>query len=120
MRQTCDEHLKDYKIDISNRMESPQETPIIPTLPKVCKEIKYYYKHRDEILEKRRQKRLEDPEYQAKQQAKEEAKKQKEEEKKLKHKIHLEERAKERARKRAELLGIPLDKSSGATENTPK
>jgi hypothetical protein len=35
-------------------------------LPKNCKENRYYYKHREEILEKKRQKRLEDPEYQAK------------------------------------------------------
>lgn len=36
-------------------------------LPKDCKENRYYYRHREEILEKRRQKRLQDPEYQAKQ-----------------------------------------------------
>ena len=30
-----------------------------PKLPKNCKENRYYYKHREEILEKRRQKRLE-------------------------------------------------------------
>lgn len=103
-------------------MENTEEVPTVPSdaKPKVCKEIKYYYTHRDEILQKRRQKRLEDPEYQAKQQVKEAAKKQKEEERVLQHKLQLEERAKERARKRAELLGIPLDKSSGATEIAPK
>ena len=31
-----------------------------------CKEMKYYYRHREEILEKKREKRLEDPEYKAK------------------------------------------------------
>lgn len=35
-------------------------------LPKNCKENRYYYRHREEILAKRQQKRLEDPEYQAK------------------------------------------------------
>ena len=35
-------------------------------LPKNCKENRYYYKHREEILERKRQKKLEDPEYQAK------------------------------------------------------
>lgn len=49
-------------------------------LPKNCKENRYYHRHKEEILEKRRQKRMEDPEYQAKQKAKEEKKKQKEEE----------------------------------------
>jgi hypothetical protein len=35
-------------------------------LPKNCKENRYYYRHREEILERKKQKRLEDPEYQAK------------------------------------------------------
>lgn len=35
-------------------------------LPKNCKENRYYYRHKDEILEKKKQKRLEDPEYRAK------------------------------------------------------
>jgi hypothetical protein len=35
-------------------------------LPKNCKENRYYYRHKDEILERKRQKRLEDPEYRAK------------------------------------------------------
>jgi predicted metal-dependent peptidase len=51
------------------------------TLPKISKVTRYYYKHREEILEKKKQKRLEDPEYQAKQKAKEEAKRLKEAEK---------------------------------------
>jgi hypothetical protein len=113
MRRIHGGHLKDDKIGISNSMENTQETPIVPTLPKIRKEIKYYYTHHDEILERRRQKRLEDPEYQAKQQAKQ----QKKEDKVLQHKLKLEERAKERAKKKAELLGIPIDKSSGVSEN---
>jgi hypothetical protein len=35
-------------------------------LPKNCKENRYYYKHREEILERKRQKKLEDPEYKEK------------------------------------------------------
>ena len=34
--------------------------------PKICKENRYYHKHREDILEKKFQKRLEDPEYKAK------------------------------------------------------
>ena len=44
-------------------MESKNETQELKT---PCKEIKYYYRHREEILEKKREKRLEDPEYKAK------------------------------------------------------
>ncbi len=89
-------------------------------LPKNTKGIKYYYRHREEILEKKRQQRLEDPEYLAKQQAKEDAKKAKEEERirKLQEKEEQrklkeenkerekEEKRRERAKKKAELLGI--------------
>ena len=44
-------------------MESKNEITEVK-LP--CKEMKYYYRHREEILEKKREKRLEDPEYKAK------------------------------------------------------
>lgn len=47
-------------------------------LPKNTKENRYYYKHREEILAKNREKRLQDPEYHAKFIAKEQAKKDKE------------------------------------------
>jgi len=43
----CSRYIKNPKI---NRMDQ-----------KIKKEIRYYYKHREEILEKRLQKRLEDP-----------------------------------------------------------
>jgi hypothetical protein len=96
-------------------------------LPKNNKCNRYYYRHREDILEKKRQKRLEDPEYQAKQKAKEDAKKAKEEAKimKLKEKEEAirtseankikqkEERARERAKKKAELLGVLPVVSSG-------
>jgi hypothetical protein len=41
-------------------------TAVQDKLPKNCKENRYYYRHREEILEKKRQKRLEDPEYRVK------------------------------------------------------
>jgi hypothetical protein len=85
-------------------------------LPKNCKENRYYYRHREEILEKKRQKRLEDPEYQAKQKAKEDAKRAKEEAKKLKMKELAKEKSRERAKKKAELLGVLPVVSSGAEE----
>lgn len=89
-------------------------------LPKNTKANRYYYKNREAILEKKRQKRLEDPEYQAKvlereekKKAKEEEKKAKEEEKKAKEeetkRIREEEkrkRSQEKAKKKAALLGI--------------
>jgi hypothetical protein len=79
-------------------------------LPKNCKENRYYYKHREEILEKRKQKRMEDPEYLAKQKEKEDKKKQKEEENKDK----IKEKGRARAKIKAELLGILPIVSSGA------
>lgn len=75
-------------------------------LPKNSKENRYYYRHRDEILEKKRQKRLEDPEYQAKVKEREEAKKRKEEERVAKQKEIAKEKSRERAKKKAELLGV--------------
>jgi len=47
-------------------MESKNDTKNETEDIKPPKEMKYYYRHREEILEKKRQKRLEDPEYQAK------------------------------------------------------
>jgi hypothetical protein len=71
-------------------------------VPKNNKYNRYYYKHRDDILEKIRLKKQEDPEYQAKQKAKEDAKIAKELEK-----IRLkEERKRERGMKKAALLGV--------------
>lgn len=99
-------------------------TPTGPKLPKNSKETKYYYKHREEILEKKRQARLLNPEYQAKQKAKEEAKRIKEEEKRMKeeekkHKMKekAKEKSRERAKKKAELLGILPVISSGVEKS---
>ena len=88
-----------------------QETPTATEmegvkLPKNCKENRYYYRHRDDILEKRLQKRLEDPEYQAKY------------EERIRKKAEKEELEKKRAEKRelrkkvVETLLVP----SGATK----
>ena len=110
------------------QQETPGSTADAVKLPKNTKGIKYYYRHREDILEKRRLKKMEDPEYQAKQLAKEEAKKakeveakkakeekrilklkEKEEQRKLKEEIkekEKEERQRERAKKKAELLGV--------------
>lgn len=69
-------------------------------MPKNTKGIRYYYKHREEILEKRRQQLLQDPEYQAKIQAREEANKRKEEARKAREEA---KKLKEEARKAKEL-----------------
>jgi DNA anti-recombination protein RmuC len=77
---------------------SEAETKEDIKLPKNPKSSRYYYRHREKILEQRQQKKLEDPEYLAKKQAREEAKKAREEAK---------EKAKELKRsKMAQLLGI--------------
>jgi actin-related protein len=76
-------------------------------LPKNCKENRYYYKHREEILERRRQKKMADPEYQAKQKVKEEAKE-------AKQRIKEEEKKRRELRKKAvEQLLNPVLTSSG-------
>ena len=104
--------------DIANKTETADAGTEEVKLPKNCKENRYYYRHREAILEKKRQKRLEDPEYQAKQKAKEEAKKVKEEEKKLKQKEAAKEKSRERAKKKAEFLGVGALVSSGVEEIT--
>ncbi len=48
-------------------------------VPKNCKENRYYYRHREEILANRLNKKLEDPEYKAKYEEKQRKKKEKEE-----------------------------------------
>jgi hypothetical protein len=58
-----------------------QTTPDTVTEVKICKEKRYYYRHREKILEKRRQKRLQDPAYQEKVRVREERKQARENEK---------------------------------------
>ena len=94
-------------------MESTEVATVQEKLPKNSKANRYYYKNLEAILENKRQKRLEDPEYQAKQKAKEEAKKAKEEEKKQKMKEIAKEKSRERAKKKADYLGVSPMTSSG-------
>jgi hypothetical protein len=42
--------------------------------PKLCKENRYYYRHREEILARQKQKKMEDPEFAARQVAREQLK----------------------------------------------
>jgi hypothetical protein len=73
------------------------------------KASRYYYRHREKVLEQRRQKKLQDPEYVAKMNAREAAKEAREAAKKLKEEAakKLREEAKEEKRaKMAKLLGV--------------
>ncbi len=56
-------------------------------VPKNCKENRYYYRHREEILANRLNKKLEDPEYKAKYEEKQRKKKEKEENREARKKI---------------------------------
>jgi hypothetical protein len=46
--------------------------------PKLCKENRYYYRHREEILARQKLKKMEDPEFAARQLAREQLKAEKE------------------------------------------
>jgi hypothetical protein len=67
-------------------------------IPKNCKENRYYYKHREEVLERKRKKRMEDPEYIAKMKEREEKKIEKE---KMKEALKAEQKAKREAEREA-------------------
>jgi len=88
--------------------------------PKNCKENRYYYRHREEILASRKEKRLEDPVYQAKQIAKQEAKEKRAEEKKIKREVEIQERAKVRAEAKAKMLGLKSKSPSGVEISASK
>ena len=63
-------------------------------LPKNSKENRYYYRHKTEILEKKLQKKLEDPEYRAKYEERQRKKAEKEElERKKSEKRELKKKA---------------------------
>jgi hypothetical protein len=62
--------------------------------PKVPKASRYYYRHRDEVLARRRERLMADPEYVAKQKAREEAKKAREEAKRAREAAREEKRQK--------------------------
>ncbi len=87
-------------------MESPTvlSDETAPKLPKNSKENRYYYRNREAILERKKLKRLEDPEFQALQMEKEEKKRIKEEERQQK----MKEKSSEKARKKAELLDLSM------------
>jgi len=98
-------------------------------LPKVNKANRHYYKHREDILARRKERQMASPEYQAKLEAKKAAKEKKEDEKRQqleiklqkkreekereeeKRKIEAKERARQRAETKAKLSGI--QKASG-------
>ncbi len=70
---------------IALKMESPTNITSDATsvnsgiiLPKNSKENRYYYKHREEILEKMKEKRMQNPEYKAKMEEREKKKAEKE------------------------------------------
>lgn len=67
---------------MSSIVQVETQTTPEPAEVKICKEKRYYYRHREKILEKRRQKRLQDPAYQEKLRLREEKKHAREEEKK--------------------------------------
>jgi tRNA(Ile)-lysidine synthase TilS/MesJ len=70
-------------------------------LPKLNKNTRYYYRHREEIAVARKERLMQDPEYQAKQLAKEEAKRAKEEAKEeAKQKASEEKEAKQKAKQK--------------------
>ena len=54
----------------------------IKKMKKTQKEFKYYYTHREEILEKKRQKKMEDPEYKARYEERQRRKAEKEQQEK--------------------------------------
>ena len=87
-------------------LRNPLNESISSDVPKVKKELKYYYLHREEILAKKREKREADPKYQEKRMEKEEKRRRAEEEKRRRAEEEKVERAKVRARKRIEALGL--------------
>ena len=63
-------NVKKILLSISNPMSTDSSEPeTVPSI-KVCKEARYYYRHREEILARRREKLLATESYQAKLQAK--------------------------------------------------
>jgi len=62
--------VKKIFLSISNQMSKDYSEPeTVPSI-KICKENRYYYRHREEILARRKLKKMEDAEYLAKLQAK--------------------------------------------------
>ena len=57
--------------------------PVDVKIPKNCKENRYYYRHREEVLARKKEQRMVDPEYRARQELKEQKKLEREEKKKM-------------------------------------
>jgi hypothetical protein len=102
---------------MSSELQNTDQSTI--KLPQNSKMIRYYYRHREEILEKIRQKRLENPEYaakraekEAKRQAEAEAKRQAQEQREAAKKLREAARAAkeaatlERRRAKAAAVGV--------------
>lgn len=71
-------NVKKILLSISNHMSTDSSEPeTVPSI-KICKEARYYYRHREEILARRREKLLATESYQAKLQAKAEKQSEKE------------------------------------------
>jgi chromatin assembly factor 1 subunit A len=68
--------------------------------PKLCKENRYYYRHREEILARQKLKKMEDPEFAARQLAREQLKTEKERKAAEKEAKKEEERIKREEEKR--------------------
>ncbi len=71
-------------------------------IPKDNKSNRHYYRHREEILEKRRQKKLENPEYVAKMQERE----RKKQEREALRQEEKEKKKAEKVNKKKEALGL--------------
>lgn len=90
--------------------------------PKITKGLRFYYRHREELLKQRKEKRLEDPEYQKKVQDREEAKKakeqariEKEEARKRKEESKRVKEAEREAKRRATAILVGALAPSGST-----
>jgi len=70
-------YLNISKRYIDNRMETTESTTRSAG-PKLCKENRYYYRHREEILARQKLKKMEDPEFAARHLAREQLKAEKE------------------------------------------
>lgn len=93
------------ELHILGRMDSPvvseaNAVPVDVKIPKNCKENRYYYRHREEVLARKKEQRMASPEYIAKQEEKEQKRKMKEierEQKKIEKKA-IKEKEKETKR----------------------
>ena len=84
--------------------------PLDVKIPKICKENKYYYAHREEVLARKKEQRMATPEYKAKQEEKEQKRKEKEEALEKKK----QEKEKEKELKRLVKMNALLPKLPGA------